>query len=271
MKRRTAAILVLLAAWASLAIVFGFFDLDISKAAVDRQAAWAVFLHRFGEIPGYALIFILAAIFLGGFFREPLKQKLPAALITIGGLCTAGAGALLGQEKVIAIGAAGAAATAAMTVLSLKRDWKPWQDWTGRAILTVIIAAALFPGVFHLMWGRIRFRDLGPDFAGYTPWWLPRGPYWGLRIDSGFPSGHTAMAAILLPLLALVKRRSWKDPAKIAAWIAVICWVLLVAVSRVVIGAHFASDVLFSAGVGALCTIILFPEKAAPPHPPIQK
>ena len=103
--------------------------------------------------------------------------------------------------------------------------------------------------------GRVRFRDLTPpDYLEYTPWFICN----GITGNRSFPSGHTASGWMLLPLLILVKDREWKDPIKLATWIGVIGWGILVGLSRIFIGAHYASDVLFSTGVAFTTTILLY-------------
>ncbi len=250
--------------WAALAVIFGFFDLEISKAIVNQESAWAGFLQRFGEIPGYGLLFLACAVYFGGFFRNPRMQKLPAAVLVLLAVGLAFAGRQLGIDHLVRIGAAGALVTAAAAIVTLGRDWRPWQDLAGRVLLVAVITGGLFVQVAGLFWGRVRFRELVPGFADYTPWWQIRGIAWGLKVNSSFPSGHASMAAIFLPLLALARDRRWRDPLKLAAWAAVAGWTILVAVSRVVIGAHFASDVLFSGCVAALCTMLLWPERPRP-------
>jgi len=60
------------------------------------------------------------------------------------------------------------------------------------------------------------------------------------------------MAWMILPLLLLVVNKS--KPIKISLLILIIFWGLTVSLSRVVIGAHYASDALF----GAFIIVIIF-------------
>lgn len=65
-----------------------------------------------------------------------------------------------------------------------------------------------------------------------------------LPLESGsFPSGHTANAATLVVLLALLLRRRW-----IA--IAGVCYVAAMALSRTYLGAHWVTDTIGGALVG---------------------
>ncbi|GAG16871.1 unnamed protein product, partial [marine sediment metagenome] len=108
--------------------------------------------------------------------------------------------------------------------------------------------------------GRVRFRDLvppppPPGYTSFTPWFLPP----GISLDnSSFPSGHAAMGWMFLPLLIIVKDRKIKDPIRIIVSILVIGWGLFVGLSRIAVGAHYASDVLFSTGAATIITIFLY-------------
>jgi membrane-associated phospholipid phosphatase len=89
-----------------------------------------------------------------------------------------------------------------------------------------------------VFWGRTRFRDLA-SAAEFTPWYEPR----GITGHTSFPSGHAAMGWMLLPLIV------WLAPRPRLRWLAVAgvgVWAVAVAISRVVVGAHYLSDVLFS-------------------------
>jgi len=95
------------------------------------------------------------------------------------------------------------------------------------------------------IWGRIRFRDLDSFYSNFTPWFLPN----GINGNQSFPSGHAAMSWMILPILMLTPNNTLFRSIII---LFIIIWGLIVPVSRVVIGAHYASDALFGA-----CIIIL--------------
>ena len=141
--------------------------------------------------------------------------------------------------------------------------------------ILVFVVEALYLVVVELVKtpvGRMRYRTMNAlgDFSYYTPWYkingarnaiiipgmgvIPSGGTPGAEILVGaatdtcksFPSGHTycaAMSFVLVCLPDLIER--FKKP-----WIKVLCWVIpavytvTVAVCRIVVGAHFLSDVL---------------------------
>ena len=73
--------------------------------------------------------------------------------------------------------------------------------------------------------------------------------YWG----SSFPSGHTLSTAAFAFAAALCAARIWPHHRSLAALVAgfAILWTGLVALSRLVIGVHWPTDVLASMGLGA--------------------
>jgi membrane-associated phospholipid phosphatase len=130
-------------------------------------------------------------------------------------------------------------------------------------IATVIIWLAvinplIFVQITKVMCGRVRFNNLLPGYSNYTPWYLPPGPLSGIQGNASFPSGHTAMGWMFLPLLIGIRNKKWNDPVKILIIILVIGFGLFLGASRIVTGDHYASDILFSTGVAAIATIWLY-------------
>lgn len=129
--------------------------------------------------------------------------------------------------------------------------------------IVILVAAALSNGIVQglkLFWGRMRYCAMNVlnDFDGYSPWYVIHGKRTIseqqalLGLTSGtynsFPSGHTCAATssfLLICLPALFKK--WNTP-----WGKLFCigvpsiYTFLVALSRIMCGAHFLTDVLFS-------------------------
>ena len=70
--------------------------------------------------------------------------------------------------------------------------------------------------------------------------------YWG----SSFPSGHTLAVAAFATAIALCVNRRWPSARALAVTTAVF-WTGLVALSRLVLGVHWPTDVLAAACIGA--------------------
>ena len=103
---------------------------------------------------------------------------------------------------------------------------------------------ALFGYVFCIQvvktfWGRVRFKELDAAFSQFTPWYLPQ----GINGYDSFPSGHAAMGWMLLAILILfTNKKPW---LKYSVFIIIFMYAIILTLSRVIIGAHYASDVLF--------------------------
>lgn len=119
------------------------------------------------------------------------------------------------------------------------RAWRP-------LALAIVVLAVINPLIitqgFKFLWGRVRFRDLGAGFAGFTPFYIPAGPGAGLS----FPSGHVAMAFVLTPLVFFLTRLRW------LALCGVLLYGLVVAFGRIQAGAHYLTDCIFAIGVAFL-------------------
>jgi len=119
----------------------------------------------------------------------------------------------------------------------------------GVALLNVY----LFVSLTKYFWGRVRFCNLDSSFSQYTPWYLPQGP----TGHESFASGHTAEGWLLLPISVILFSGRGSVTQVIGTALS-IGWGIAVAVSRVRLGAHYASDVLFSSGVGIMAFLLLY-------------
>jgi membrane-associated phospholipid phosphatase len=185
------------AAWVAALAIGSPWDLEISSALVDREAALGRLVALAGEWPAWAATaFCIVVLILG---RKP------------------------------------------------ESSFRPWRPLALAIVVLAVINPLIITQSFKFLWGRVRFRDLGADFSGYTPFYIPAGPGAGLS----FPSGHVAMAFVLTPLVFCLNRLRW----------LVLCGVLLyglvVAFGRIQAGAHYLTDCLFSIGVAFLAGAVL--------------
>ena len=244
--------LCIIVLWIILALIFGFTDLEISIAVVDENSNWGNFGADYGEPPGYALLAIALATFLGGFFKKLQYQKIPAYVSVLVGILfiifsNDNTDIMTGLGLIIPI--------IIYVIITWKKDWSAYRTLSGVISLLGIILPLLFVQLIKVFWGRVRFRDLSlPGLIEYTPWFIPQ----GINGNQSFPSGHTAMAWMLLPLLILLRKKQWKSPIRIVGTIVIIGWGIFVGLSRIAIGAHYASDVLFSTGIAMVITLLLY-------------
>lgn len=244
--------------WSILAIIFGFTDLEISKAIVNRESMWANIGKYYGEGPGYGIIAVAIAIIIGSYQQQLKKQKIAAYIILMIGTIFLILALIFNNLWLIAFGGGIIIAILLFLIFAFKKDWKDFKMIAIIIILLAIINPLIFVQITKILCGRVRFNDLSSDYSNYSPWFLPPGPISGLKGNNSFPSGHTSMGWMLLPLLILVKDRKWNDPQRVIITFLVIIWGLYVSISRIITGDHYASDVLFSTGVAFIVMILLY-------------
>lgn len=244
--------------WVILAIVFGLFDLQISILLTNPYNTFGNILGQFGaelgEVPGWVLIAIAGTV-LGGSFNPKVKwQKIAAPIAVVICILVAVIALLLGENEYFLYGICMAVGVAVFTVITWNKDWSKYRKIALIIILLAVINSLLFVQATKILTGRIRFRNLlPPNYDGFTHWFLPP----GFSLDNwSFPSGHAAMGWMLLPLLILIKNE--KKSIRIPITAIILGWGVFVGLSRVLAGAHFASDVLFSSGSAIVITFILY-------------
>ena len=257
LKKSTSMKLLLISIilWIILALVFGFTDLEISRFIVNENSIWGIFGRDYGEAPGYGLIAIALSALIGGYNDNLKKQKIPAYVIISIGLILVVLGISFNFQALIIDGASVFICVLFFLISTFNKDWKNYRKISAVIIILAILNPLLFVQITKILTGRIRFNNLAPGFIDYTPWFLPPGPLSG---GDSFPSGHTSMSFMLLPLLILFKERKLKDTIRIIITILILGWAIFVGLARIIIGDHFASDVLFSAMMATVITILLY-------------
>ncbi len=247
-------IILIIVVWAILAVIFGIYDLQISIALVDETSNWGNFGADYGEIPGYGLIAIALATYIGGYIPNVKKQKILGCIGIIVGMIYLIIGLLSSDVTDTALGATLILSLLIYIVLTWNKDWKDFRKISSLISILAILNPLLLVQLIKVFWGRVRFRDLSTGYIDFTPWFIPN----GFTDNYSFPSGHAAMSWMFLPLLVLVKEKKWSDPIKIITYILVFGWGIFVALSRVIVGAHYASDVLFSTFFAMIITVIFY-------------
>jgi membrane-associated phospholipid phosphatase len=280
------AVLIILAAFYDLAIskamyrpdsLFGqyFANLGELPSYLSAPAVGVILFYQgFGRTRGQVIFFkILSAalIFLGWFYaigswfwENFVKESIDYAIV----------------YKIVF----SAILTLCLILSCAKVDKKLMRRLLFFACFLAIVAALsnLIVQIMKLVWSRQRFRTMTPEnpanasliaefvrdgdyFKGFSPWYKPQLLFPDpIRTDAyiraykaadhdafkSFPSGHSVAAAasfgvILLPdmfrRLAKYKWMFWVFPA---------IYTVLVCLSRIVIGAHYLSDVVFGGFTG---------------------
>ncbi len=252
------------------------YDLDISLAIADENSIYGRIFEVAGEPPAILFTSFNLALMTAYFLKKPSctkKDYMLAALCLIGTVGTAVFTVnktadyltdygIISDSITVTVCAllASAAVTALFFILTMRMDYHTTKRYFNIALHCVIAAILTFVIIWglKLVWGRVRFRQLENDLSLFTPWYLPQG-FTGFF---SFPSGHTANATVIISSLYYFhdlqsKHKKYEKPLKVLLAI----WIALVAFSRVRIGAHYLSDVLFGLAVTVFIVYFSKPRK----------
>ena len=252
----------LIIVWAIAAFLLESSDLWISINLYNPNATWAIFIEKYGEIPG--LIVVLTGIHI---YIVTLKASsniktilFNGILLTTGSLITLyifwllflafSNSTILFNENRSYFFLAAIVSNIFISLLFRKR-----YKFSKKSVLfsritfkTFFYGYLLIATPLKIFWGRIRFRDLAENYSDFTPWYWPN----GITGNQSFPSGHAAMSFIMIVLFIYFMDKPFYK--RIILKGLAISWGLAVCASRVVMGAHFTSDVLF----GAMIVIVAY-------------
>lgn len=141
------------------------------------------------------------------------------------------------------------AASLASLLFRRARGWVP-RPLAVSVVLLWLIYPATLTWLLKLLWGRVRYRDLGS--GSYTPFYRPAGP----GVGQSFPSGHLADTLLWAPLPFHLAGRGRRGLAALAAALIAL-YAVVVAAGRMMAGAHFLTDLLFSMGAMWLLAALL--------------
>ena len=120
--------------------------------------------------------------------------------------------------------------------------------------LVVLFVHLGFVEVMKAVWGRVRFRELLKlgSYEAFTPWYKIN----GITGSRSFPSGHTGGASMsyLLMYFPFVSKKWAKR--RYLCFIIPLAYTGMVAFTRLVVGAHYLSDVTMGGTIGFTVTII---------------
>lgn len=254
-------ILPLALLFAVLMAVFAFTDLPISQRLVDMDSGFGKFAECSAEIPfDLITMFAYAVLFVTRSKKKNVWTVLAKILFFVatfeyGFFVLFYVFKYLGFSWKLWAGIAGAIPLGTGAILLAKRVTRTNRDaWVRAAVIvavSVLLQELLVNLLFKMVWARPRMRDLTAPYDAFAPWYLPRSSALG---GDSFPSGHTSRAAgAFFPVLLC----GIYDKLKNKRWIFIlsgIIWTALIGVGRIVLAAHFASDVT----AGAFLMLLAF-------------
>jgi membrane-associated phospholipid phosphatase len=251
MKNKTFWVLVVV--FILLAVFFAFADLTIMQRFANPESVWAHFMQAYGQLPGILVGFMGGSILLR--FRLLMKSYRSIGRLVLLFILTTfmgmgfwadATGMQVGENLDYPL--IGVLAVISLVLFQIWLRHIPESKLEayktfGKISLLLFLFSNLTVWTIKIPWGRWTYRDMlkVSDLSLFTPWYLPQGS----NGHHSFISGHTATAFCVLPVVLFFRR---KQNHYVVAWALAMLWGLTVALSRVTIGAHFPSDVLFGAG-----------------------
>lgn len=241
--------------FAVLAIIFGFADWQISQTLYNPEASWAHFMEAYGQIPGALLGFISSAILLR-IYKTEKNFKSIAGILGLGllslfnafGVSADALGAQVNPDEInmpMLLGVALGMFIFAQVILRFFSvdALSQYKNAAKAVVILALMGGIITVWLFKIPWGRWTYRDIleAGDPSLFSSWYLPQ----GVNGHHSFFSGHTALSFVVLGYLYFLKKDS---NARNVLLVLFLIWGVIGGMSRVVIGAHFASDVLFGAG-----------------------
>lgn len=245
--------------------LFTFTDLQISMAVAVKPSI-AKILEIVGEIP-FTLLAACGSVLLVRFRNRKSLVKNIAALLGgsvlfllfsfMGGFMTwnyisRNFGAVpAAVAAVIGMMVAAAAIVLALQVPEENRNQA--LRYAATALLYFLLVIVVM-NTLKTVWGRMRFREMTDPLNEFTRWYQICGRGKFDDAFASFPSGHSMNSAgVILMILLPDLIPSLEGKEKLLRIFAYI-WCVTIGFSRVLMGAHFASDVT----IGIMISLLIF-------------
>ncbi|EOH94964.1 hypothetical protein UAW_02043 [Enterococcus haemoperoxidus ATCC BAA-382] len=236
---------------ACLLLIFTFTDLQISEMLYNPKSTFGWFFESFGEV----IIALIGCFSTVGMIRTSGK-KWSVGTILLGTLFlfdTFMASFLITHYLKLPTFAMGLLGICCVIIFPLigfniqPADFEVVRR-IAKAGVVISLAPILIVTLVKMLWGRQRFRSMLDPAAEFTPWYVING--FTMNDDfMSFPSGHSANSATIIWITWLpLWLERLKGRETLLSLISGI-WIICVMLSRVIMGAHFASDVLMGAAI----------------------
>ncbi|HUE18815.1 MAG TPA: phosphatase PAP2 family protein [Stellaceae bacterium] len=236
-------------------VASGFIIFGVSWALYRLLIAWdglgalaQAFRHPSRGLIGFVVLTIVTAVVMAlsiAFIDEPLARLMHDngdSVLRIGRFVTrfGVSTAYLIVSAMLAVGLHGAAWRATD---KQRHAWLRFQGWRATSVFLAVAISGLIADLLKPVIGRARPKMLFAGEAYGFTWFGPRADYWS------FPSGHSVTAAALAFALSVLYPKG--APAFILA-------ALLIALSRILLDAHYLSDVIGGLYIGVVTAWALY-------------
>lgn len=276
-KMRLHLLIVLIIAIAGF-IVGSTLDLEIAQAVFSKDNTFGLVCSAIGTLPGYMILAVIGGGFASIAFRsKDYKLIYKIILYIVGALAFICAIFFSGREFFSAnafynpslkwlgfLIVVPFALGSAYLGHYISKNSVTSKQWLILAIMAFAIFLALVPGVtlFKEIFHRPRFRCVEAyEAVSFHSWWERCSNYKDLMAEfniikeefKSFPSGHAGACAVVMlagTILPLFNKKYEK--IQLIVFYAGLAWTLFIAFTRMLVGAHFLSDV----SMGMMLTII---------------
>lgn len=248
-------------------IVGSFVDKTLMEAVFSRGNGFGIFMSTIGTLPGYMMLAVIGGGFVALAFNK-YKVIYRIILYVVAAACFVCAIYFSGREffgengfyneKLVWVGYLIALPFAVgcgfLGIILVKNSKTPYL-WLILAIIAFFIFMSLVPGVTLLkgIFHRPRYRTLSLyEGIEYHSWWQRCSNYKDLMAAYGvskeefksFPSGHAGASAVFMLCAAFLPLLDKKyEKLSLILFYSGFAWVLFVSFTRILVGAHFLSDV----------------------------
>lgn len=249
-----------------IVLAFGEIDFNFSKSIVNVDSGWAEFFNLFGEQPAFWALFAGIIILYGARNREVKKKNILGTVIAVPFLIVASfqisfmpvhylfehteESVPLVWWMIVAVVTLILFAGAMILVAKVKAEKFKKVKKIGLVLVILVVSEIILANILKILWARPRMRSI--DSIDQFKYWFQIN---GLSNDNelkSFPSGHTANGFVVIAYVMFFNTA--KMIKKNLYLVFAVVWGVMVAISRVVRGDHFLSDVLMS----CLLTFLLF-------------
>lgn len=236
-------------------IVGTFADLPIDKALNNPDSPFALWFYATGELPG-RLTVLLAGLVLFRLAEKKIINLIGLAIEIGGGIFT---GVHLadylfvedGNEiifgVVFGLGLAVVCLMVSKYIVLPDKMKKPLVTLAIAGLIAFVCEVIATEGI-KIVWGRERMRHLieTNNFDNFTPWYKPQAVTSDNEFKS-FPSGHTSGAAVSYFAMMLPFASDKAKDKKALCFLVPFVYTSLLAITRMMMGAHFLTDVTMGA------------------------
>ncbi|MCI5774391.1 MAG: phosphatase PAP2 family protein [Erysipelotrichaceae bacterium] len=251
-----------------------FFDYGLSQNLYQQQSRFALFFAAYGQLPfniGFAMCGTMM-LMIANNYALPKRRIIQALGLILNLTCfligTISPTKFLAEYNIVILMIQNVALLLIVDCLVYQYlkdvEVKKLESYI-KFVFIVLVGQLILVNVLKLWWGRPRMRMIvANDDAYFLPWFRFDHSLRTLLLVKGipleefksFPSGHTACASCILiyALLPLLKSDDNKHLANGLFALGMV-YIVIVALSRIVAGAHFLSDVT---GGFACCILIIY-------------